>query len=113
LSFDNVGRIPIAFLKSISYVCLRPGINNPETTLIKKQSPITLNPDVKMNTYLSNLFHYFENVLHPASGWSSNKNEKRKRRSGKGNAYQASPECFNSRAATVKKQEKARMNPAP
>ncbi|MFL5808270.1 MAG: hypothetical protein ACJ749_02040 [Flavisolibacter sp.] len=65
-----------------------------------------------MNNYLRNLFGYFENVLHPASGWSSSNAEKRKRKTRKGNS-QASPESFNTRAASVKKQEKARMNPAP
>ena len=68
---------------------------------------------MKMNTYLRNLFGLFENVLHPASGWSGNNAEKRKRKNRKSSSYQSSPECFNSRAASIKKQDKSRMNPAP
>jgi hypothetical protein len=67
---------------------------------------------MKMNAYLRNLIVYFENVLHPASGWSGNGAEKRKRKNRK-SSNQSSPESFNTRAATIKKQEKARMNPAP
>jgi len=65
-----------------------------------------------MNTYLHNLIVYFENVLHPASGWSGNGGDKRKRKSKK-SGQQTSPESFNTRAAVVKKQDKARLNPAP
>jgi len=45
--------------------------------------------------YLRNLFIYFENVLHPASGWSDTSSTKRKRISTKTNYLQNSPECFN------------------
>jgi hypothetical protein len=60
---------------------------------------------------LRNLFVYFENVLHPASGWSDN-SMKRKRVSKKDNSLQSSPECFNLRG-TSKKQDKIRRSPAP
>lgn len=66
-----------------------------------------------MNTYLRNLFVYFENVLHPASGWSDNSADKRKRRSRKSGSMQASPECINIRGGFLKKQDKLRRNPAP
>jgi hypothetical protein len=62
--------------------------------------------------YLRNLFLYFENVLHPASGWSDGSSTKRKRTSKKNNSSQASPECFNLRAV-AKKQDKIRRSPAP
>jgi hypothetical protein len=66
-----------------------------------------------MNTYLRNLIVYFENVLHPASGWSDASADKRKRRNKKGGSLQASPECFNIRGGILKKQDKLRRNPAP
>lgn len=68
---------------------------------------------MKMNNCLHNLFTYFDNVLHPASGWSNNI-EKRKRKTYKqaDNGAQSSPESFNMRAA-AKKQDKLRRNPAP
>jgi hypothetical protein len=61
---------------------------------------------------LHRLFIYFENVLHPASGWSDN-STKKKRVSRKDNPSQASPECFNLRGGVVKKQDKIRRSPAP
>ena len=66
-----------------------------------------------MNIYLRHLFGYFENVLHPASGWSEVNTEKRKRRSKKFNGSSQSPECFNIREGIIKKQDKQRRNPAP
>jgi hypothetical protein len=66
-----------------------------------------------MHTYLRNLLVYFENVLHPASGWSDNGNEKRKRKAKRSGTQQLSPECFNIRGGSTKKQEKFRRNPAP
>ena len=66
-----------------------------------------------MNTYLRNLFVYFENVLHPASGMADASGDKRKRRSQKSGTLQASPECFNIRGGVIKKQDKLRRNPAP
>jgi hypothetical protein len=66
-----------------------------------------------MNNYLRNLLVYFENVLHPASGWSDSNSEKRKRKSKGTSSLQASPECFNIRGGIVKKQDKLRRNPAP
>jgi hypothetical protein len=65
-----------------------------------------------MNNYLRSLFDYFENVLHPASGWSDNA-EKRKRKTRKNGSMQASPDSFNTRAGVSKKQDKLRRNPAP
>ncbi len=67
-----------------------------------------------MNTYLRSIFVYFENVLHPASGWADNKGEKKKRETSKitSTSMQPSPECFNMRAS-AKKQDKLRRNPAP
>lgn len=62
--------------------------------------------------YLRNLFIYFENVLHPASGWSDGNVIKRKRNSQKNTSSQTSPECYNLRGV-VKKQDKARRSPAP
>lgn len=66
-----------------------------------------------MNTYLRNLFVYFENVLHPAAGWSGNDPDKRKKNNKKTNSLQASPDGFNLRGGLVKKQDKQRRNPAP
>ena len=68
---------------------------------------------MKMNTYLRNLIIYFENVLHPAAGWTDNLSEKKKRKSKKNSALRTSPECYNIRGGSVKKQEKLRPNPAP
>jgi hypothetical protein len=62
--------------------------------------------------YLRHLFIYFENVLHPASGWSDGSSAKRKRTSKVSNTLQASPECFNLRGV-MKKQDKVRRSPAP
>lgn len=62
--------------------------------------------------YLRNLFIYFENVLHPASGWSDVNATKRKRVSKENNSLQTSPECFNLRGV-MKKQDKLRRSPAP
>jgi hypothetical protein len=62
--------------------------------------------------YLRNLFLYFENVLHPASGWSDGSSAKRKRTGRKDSYQQTSPECFNLRAS-AKKQDKVRRSPAP
>lgn len=68
----------------------------------------------RMNNCLHNLFTYFENVLHPASGWSNNNGEKKKRRSQKlsSSTIQPSPEGYNMRAS-AKKQDQLRRNPAP
>lgn len=66
-----------------------------------------------MNTYIRNLIIYFENVLHPASGWDSNA-EKRKRKMHKHiGSRHASPECYNVRGISLKKEDKLRRNPAP
>jgi hypothetical protein len=61
---------------------------------------------------LRHLFIYFENVLHPASGWSDN-SSKKKRVSKKEGFSQASPECFNLRGVVNKKHDKVRRSPAP
>jgi hypothetical protein len=66
---------------------------------------------MKMNTYLRCIFAYFENVLHPAAGWST-ESEKRKRKSDKADHFLPSPECFNVRGIS-KKNDKVRRNPAP
>ncbi|MFL5740374.1 MAG: hypothetical protein ACJ75B_09170 [Flavisolibacter sp.] len=66
-----------------------------------------------MNNYLRSLFVYFENVLHPASGWSDGNTDKRKRKAKKSGSLQMSPECFNIRGTVSKKQDKLRRNPAP
>ena len=63
--------------------------------------------------YLRSLFTYFENVLHPASGWSDGNLTKRKRTGRKTNSLQTSPECFNLRGGVMKKQDKVRRSPAP
>jgi hypothetical protein len=65
-----------------------------------------------MNTYLRHILVYFEQVLHPASGWSEQA-EKRKRKNRKAGIHQASPESYNTRAGSAKKQDKHRRNPAP
>ena len=65
-----------------------------------------------MNNYLRQIFTYFENVIHPASGWSDHQ-DKRKRRSIRLNELQSSPESFNIRGGNLKKQEKLRRSPAP
>jgi hypothetical protein len=62
--------------------------------------------------YLRNLFIYFENVLHPASGWSDGNSTKRKRISRRNDSLQNSPESCNLRAVS-KKQDKVRRSPAP
>jgi hypothetical protein len=64
-----------------------------------------------MTSYLRNLFYYFENVIHPAGG-TDETGEKRKRRSKKSSDLQRSPDSSNIRG-TIKKQDKARLNPAP
>jgi len=61
---------------------------------------------------LRNLFTYFENVLHPAGGFSDN-SLKRKRAGRKDFSLQSSPECFNIRGGLAKKQDKIRRSPAP
>lgn len=61
---------------------------------------------------LRNLFIYFENVLHPASGWSENP-MKKKRTGKKTDSLQNSPESFNLRGGVMKKQDKIRRSPAP
>lgn len=61
---------------------------------------------------LRNFFIYFENVLHPASGWSDN-SIKRKKANRKDSPVQSSPECFNLRGSVGKKQDKVRRSPAP
>lgn len=65
-----------------------------------------------MSHYLRSLLTYFENVLHPASGWSDN-SSKKKRTNRKNGSTQASPECFNLRGTVSKKQDKLRRSPAP
>ena len=69
---------------------------------------------IMVNSCLRNLFVYFEGVLHPASGWSDNKGEKKKRKAQKlpDVSFQPSPDCFNVRGI-AKKQDKMRRNPAP
>jgi hypothetical protein len=68
---------------------------------------------LKVNTYLRSLIIYFENVLHPASGWADkNEASKKKRRSKRSGSDAATPESFNIRGAS-KKQNKFRFNPAP
>jgi hypothetical protein len=62
--------------------------------------------------YLRNLFIYFENVLHPASGWSDGNSTKRKRVSRRNDSLQNSPESFNLRGVS-KKRDKVRRSPAP
>lgn len=64
-----------------------------------------------MNTYLSGVFTYFENVLHPATG--KNEAPKVKRRGSKASPQlQISPDCMNMRAA-ARQQDMVRRNPAP
>lgn len=63
--------------------------------------------------YLRNIFVYFENVLHPASGWSDGNPAKKKKSGRKNNSLQTSPECFNLRGGVTKKQDKVRRSPAP
>jgi hypothetical protein len=65
-----------------------------------------------MNSYLRGLFTYFENVIHPASGWADNKGEKKRKASKPAGYQQPTPECFNVRGQ-LKKQDKLRRNPAP
>ena len=64
-----------------------------------------------MNAYLSGVFTYFENVLHPAA--SKSEVQKTKRRASKTvPQLQASPDCLNMRAV-ARKQDTVRLNPAP
>lgn len=63
--------------------------------------------------YLRSLLTYFENVLHPASGWSDSNQAKRKRTGKRTSSSQTSPECFNLRGGVMKKQDKVRRSPAP
>jgi hypothetical protein len=66
-----------------------------------------------MNTCIRSLIVYFEQVLHPASGWAERNSEKKKRRSKSIDDYSfTSPESFNTRGL-AKKQDKLRRNPAP
>ena len=64
-----------------------------------------------MNSYIRGIFIYFENVLHPAGGWNSEA-EKRKRKVEKSVHFLPSPECFNVRGVS-KKNDSSRRNPAP
>ncbi len=64
-----------------------------------------------MNSYIRGIVIYFENVLHPAAGWNSD-TEKRKRKAQKPNHFLPSPECFNVRGVS-KKNDAYRRNPAP
>jgi hypothetical protein len=66
---------------------------------------------LKMNEYLRSLISYFENVLHPATGWADKNNEKKKRKTKQLLSEQASPESINIRGA--KKEDKNRFNPVP
>ena len=68
---------------------------------------------LKVNTYLRSLIIYFENVLHPASGWADKSVPgKKKRKVKRSGSEAATPESFNIRGAS-KKQNKFRFNPAP
>lgn len=66
-----------------------------------------------MTTYFRYLFICFENVLHPASGWDTNGAKRKRKNTSTGSSLQASPECYNVRGGSLKKQEKLRRNPAP
>jgi len=64
-----------------------------------------------MTSYLRHLFYYFENVIHPA-GHSDEAGDKGKSGFKKSGKLQSSPDSFNLRG-NIKKQDKARVNPAP
>jgi|GEM_PF-1272044 len=67
---------------------------------------------LKVNTYIRSLITYFENVLHPASGYEKGTEKKKRKPNRKRHSELISPENFNIRGAS-KKQDKFRMNPAP
>ena len=67
-----------------------------------------------MNFYLRSLFDYFDSVLHRSAANGPEKGEeKSKSKEVKRKALQLSPEGFNIRGGVIKKQDKARRNPAP
>lgn len=51
--------------------------------------------------------------MHPASGWDTNGAKRKRKNTSTGSSLQASPECYNVRGGSLKKQEKLRRNPAP
>ena len=62
--------------------------------------------------YLTNIFHYFEQVLNPAEGRTLFLKKKSKS-TYTGSRSSTSPEASNLRSYVVTKQEKMRRNPAP
>ncbi|MFN2437766.1 MAG: hypothetical protein ABR503_01110 [Chitinophagaceae bacterium] len=67
-----------------------------------------------MKTFFEKLLIQFEFISNPASGWFSKNTETRKRKTNKGLPYTVlSPECYNVRGASSKKQNFDRHTPAP
>lgn len=66
---------------------------------------------LKMNNFLNDFLHYFENVIDPLVG----KSEVQKNKSAnnkEANQFYSSPDCMNIRAS-VRKNDNVRRNPAP
>ena len=67
-----------------------------------------------MKTFLEKLFIHFEFISHPAGGWFSKSTETRKRKSSRDLPHNIhSPESYNVRGASTKKQSSNRHTPAP
>ena len=67
-----------------------------------------------MKTFFERLLIQFEFISHPAAGWFSKSAETRKRKSSKELPLNTlSPECYNVRGASSKKQNFNRHTPAP
>jgi hypothetical protein len=67
-----------------------------------------------MKTFFEKLLIQFEFISHPAGGWFSKSTETRKRKSNKEYPHTGfSPESYNVRGATSKKQNSNRYTPAP
>ncbi|HVE61471.1 MAG TPA: hypothetical protein VNA26_06615 [Chitinophagaceae bacterium] len=67
-----------------------------------------------MKTFFEKLLIQFEFISHPASGWFSKNTETRKTKTTKGLSHTVlSPECYNVRGASSKKQNFDRHTPAP
>jgi hypothetical protein len=66
-----------------------------------------------MNISFRSLLGYFEQVLHPAGGWSDQAEKRKRKVRRSGDPLQASPDCYNIRGGMAKKQDKVRRNPAP
>lgn len=66
-----------------------------------------------MKTFFEKLLTQFESLSHPAGGWFFKSTDTRKRKSSKESSHGFSPECYNVRGASSKKNNYSRNTPAP